>query len=290
MSERENTGQKKEQPSTYFVQDRQNEHELKRLTIQDHLVTTSMGGVLPEQTDPAAFRRVLDVGCGIGGWIIEAAQTYPEMSLIGVDISNRMIDYAREQARVQNVAARVEFLVMDALLMLEFPTGFFDLVNMRLGGSFLRTWEWPKLFSEALRVARSGGVIRFTETEVVHYSNSPAFMQFFEMFQCALYRSGHLFTEESGGIVKHLEQLFIQHGVQQVQTKAHSLQYHAGTAEGQAYIETSRNMFQAIRPFLQKWGCISKDYDAITQQALREMEQPDFHVTWNLLTAWGKKL
>src|SRR4051794_22352854 len=70
-------------PSTYFVQDRKNKKELTRLVIQDQMVTAEMGGVLPEQADPAVFGRVLDVACGIGNWIIEAAKTYPTMSLVG---------------------------------------------------------------------------------------------------------------------------------------------------------------------------------------------------------------
>ena len=73
-----------EQPSTYIVQGCSNEEELTRLQIQDHLVTIGMGGVLPEQPDPARFQRVLDVGCGTGGWLIEAAKTYPTMKLLAL--------------------------------------------------------------------------------------------------------------------------------------------------------------------------------------------------------------
>src|SRR5258708_15848139 len=77
---------KREQPSTYFVQDRSNQEELDRLQIQDHMLTASMGGVLPEQPDPTAFQRVLDVGCGTGDWLIELAKTTPTCpSLVGVD-------------------------------------------------------------------------------------------------------------------------------------------------------------------------------------------------------------
>jgi hypothetical protein len=36
--------------STYFVQDWQNEDELRRLTIQDHKITSLVGGVLPERS------------------------------------------------------------------------------------------------------------------------------------------------------------------------------------------------------------------------------------------------
>src|SRR5690242_226555 len=110
-----------DKPSTYFVQDRKNKKELTRLQVQDQMVTEMMGGVLSEQPDPAVFRRVFDIGCGTGGWLIQVAQTYPEMSLVGIDISERMIEYACSQAKAQKVDDRVSFHVMDALRTLDFP-------------------------------------------------------------------------------------------------------------------------------------------------------------------------
>jgi ubiquinone/menaquinone biosynthesis C-methylase UbiE len=220
---------------------------------------------------------------------MEAAQTYPTMSLVGIDISQRMIEYARIQAEAYQVNDRVEFHVMDALRTLEFPAASFDLVNQRLGVSFLRTWDWPKLLIELLRVARQGGVVRITDSDVVAPSNSPALTRLFEMFQCALYRAGHLFTQDSTGLIDHLARLLDQYGCEQVQTKAHAMEYRAGTPEGEAYSEDLKLMFQTTRPFIQKWNCASQDYDAVYQQALKEMRQPDFHATWNLLTAWGNK-
>ncbi|MBO0797000.1 MAG: methyltransferase domain-containing protein [Ktedonobacteraceae bacterium] len=277
----------KEHPSTYFVQNRDNQDELTRVTVQDHMITASMGGVLPEQPDPAIFRRVLDVGCGTGGWAIEAARQYPEMLLIGIDVSKRMIDYAREQAEAARVSDRVEFHAMDALRILEFPDEFFDLVNMRCGGSFMRTWDWPKLLDEMLRITRSGGIIRDTEPEILHYDTSPALMQFWEMFQCAMFRSGHLFAEDTTGIIAHLPGLLTRHGCEQVQTRDHALEHHAGTEGGEAYYTTMMHGIRTLRPFLDKWGCVNCDYDAMYQQALTEMRQDTFHSTWNLRTAWG---
>src|SRR6266849_1190813 len=103
------TDPRREHPSTYFVQDRSNEEELTRVMIQDQLVTAGMGGVLPEQPDPTIFQRILDVGCGTGGWLIEAAKTYATMSLlVGVDVSERMIAYAQAQAEAQQVSDRVQ--------------------------------------------------------------------------------------------------------------------------------------------------------------------------------------
>jgi len=173
--------QQRDHPSTYVVQDRQNQQELKRLTIQDQLITASMGGVLPEQPDAASFRRVLDVGCATGDWVIEAAKTYPAMSLYGIDISSAMIEHARSQATEQQVADRVEFRIMDALRMLEFPAHFFDLVNLRFGLSWLRTWDWPKLLREMLRVTRPGGVVRLTESDIPQLSKSLMLTKWFEI-------------------------------------------------------------------------------------------------------------
>lgn len=287
MSMSPDGGKERKLPSTYFVQNRENEEELLRLTIQDRMITSLMGGILPEQSDPTIFRRVLDIGCGTGGWIIEAAQSYPGMSLFGIDVSKPIIEYARAQAVAAQVADCVEFALMDALLILEFPDAYFDLVNTRCSGSFMRTWDWPKLLSEMHRVTRRGGVIRLTEPEILHQNTSPALSQLFDMFQCAMYRSGHLFEDDTTGIIAHLPRLLSQHGYESVQVKDHLLEFHAGTEAGQAYYKDMMHAYRTIRPFLQKWGCLSEDYEAIYQQALNEMQQPDFHSTWHLRTVWG---
>lgn len=278
---------KTELASTYFVQEKQSKEELVRLTIQDQMLTRSMGGVLPEQA--TVFQRVLDIGCGSGSWAIEMAQTYPTSSLIGIDISQRMVSYATEQAREHKVSDRVEFRVMDVLQPLDFPGAFFDLVNLRFGVSFMRTWDWLNVLNELLRVTRSGGVIRLTETEIINRSDSSALTQLDEIFLCALFRSGHLFQEETTGITANLVGLLTQYGCQQIQTRAYALEYRAGTPEGQAYYQDIAHAFQTLRPFLQKWGCTPKEYATIYQQALDDIQQSDFRVIWNLLSAWGKK-
>src|SRR6266567_1686958 len=217
---------RREHPSTYFVQDRSNVDELTRVAIQDQIITTGMGGVLPEQPDPTRFQRVLDVGCGTGGWLIETARTYPTMSLlVGVDVNSKMIEYAQAQAESQQVNDRVQFRAMDALRMLEFSADFFDLVNLRFGMSFLRKWDWPKLL----------------------------------------------------------------HGFQDVQTRAHTLEYRAGTALGQGFYEDMSRTYRSALPFYRKWTSVPDNYEEIYQQALSEMQQPDFVATWSLLTAWGIK-
>ena len=282
------TDPRQEHPSTYVVQDRSNQEELTRLQIQDQMITAGMGGVLPEQPDPPVFRRVLDVGCGTGGWLIEAAKTYPAMSLlVGVDVSSRMIEHARTQAEAEKLSDRVQFRTMDALRMLEFPSGYFDLVNQRYGQGYLRTWDWPKLLQEYRRVARPGGVIRITEVDFAVESRSPALNRLNDMCLQALYQAGHYFTAEGNGVISQLARLLHQYGLQNVQTRAYTLEHRAGTPEGQSFYEDARLVYRTTVPFLRKWTHVPDDYETIYQQALREMQQPDFVGRVDLLTAWG---
>src|SRR4051812_44571560 len=167
---------------TYIIaQTRQNKEEFVRLADQDCAITRLMGGVLAEQNNPETLRNVLDIACGPGVWAIEMAQKYPHMSLVGIDANISIIEYARAQAAAYQINDRVKFYAMDALRVLEFPDSSFDLVNLRFVLSFLRTWDWTKLLRQVQRLLRPGGIIRLTDEEVIHQSNSPIAMQFCEM-------------------------------------------------------------------------------------------------------------
>jgi hypothetical protein len=37
------------------------------------------------------------------------------------------------------------------------------------------------------------------------------------------------------------------------------------------------------------WGCATEEYDTVCEQALLEMQQPDFRAILELLTAWSIK-
>jgi ubiquinone/menaquinone biosynthesis C-methylase UbiE len=279
---------RRERSSAYFVQEQENREEFQRLHIQDQMLTVGMGGVLPELAHPTRLRRVLDVGCGTGHWLIETANAYPDIELlVGVDVNRHLISYARAQAREHQVSDRVQFQTMDALCMLEFPNEFFDLVNQRLGESWLRIWEWGKLLSEYRRITRHNSVVRITEADLCVKSNSSALSCLSKMAAAAFYQSGHLFTPKSRSVLDELEPLLDRFALQQVQTRTHRLQYHAGTPEWRAFSEDMRLGFQIIQPFLRQWGRIPENYGEIYQQAMRDIEQPGFVGQMELLTVWG---
>ena len=277
-----------ELPSTYVVLDRPNEEELIRLTIQDRSITTLMGGVLTEQPDVSAFHDVLDIACGPGGWVIQAAQDYPTMSLVGIDISKQMITHANKRAEQHQVTDQVKFRVMDALHKLDFPAASFDLVNLRFASSFVRTWEWRQVITEMLRVTRPDGVIRITDTENRGQCSSPALIQFWVWLERAMTSAGYYFEDKKVTLTGHILTLLEQFRCSQIQIQPIDLKYRAGTPEWQEFYDTTRYTFRTLRSFLQRRGYLPKDYDAICQQALNEIKQPDFYTTWSFLTIWCK--
>ena len=280
--------ERREHPSTYFLEDRSKKEDLTRLQIQDQMLTSAMGGIFPEQPDPMHFRHVLDVGCGTGGWLLAAAQTYPHLCrLEGVDISGKMMEYARRQAAAQQVEDRVQFHVMDALRMLEFPTGSFDLVNQRSGQSYLRTWDWRKLLQEYRRVVRPGGVIRISEGEWGGETNSPALAQLFDLLLLAFYQAGHSFSLKREGVTEALEHLLRQHGCVHVQSRTIHLEYRAGTPQGDLFREDMALTFKLITPFLRKWASVPDEYEQLYNQALEQMLAPDFVARGTMMTVWG---
>ena len=284
--------QRNEDRSTFFLRNKWNKGESLRAQREDQMLTRAMGGPLAEQVDANVFAHALHIACGSGDWTIEAARRYLRMSLVGIDNNPRILDYARANAAAAHVAERVRFQVMDVLRPLDFPTASFDLVNLRLGVTFIRTWEWPQLIAELVRVTRPGGIIRITEPQIVHQNKGPisisAMAKLHTTLTCALYHSGHLFKEDTTGITAHLTPLLTRFGCQDVQTKEYALEVRAETPEWRDYYDNALNVIPGSRAFLVKWGRFQEDFDALYQQAVEEMLKPGFHVSWNFLTVWGK--
>jgi ubiquinone/menaquinone biosynthesis C-methylase UbiE len=277
----------REHPSTYIVADRSNLDELTRLSVQDKMITTGMGSVLPELADQGLLRRVLDVGCGTGGWLMETARTYPTIEkLVGVDVSGKMIEHARAQAESLGQGSRVRFRTMDALRAVDFPASSFDLVNQRFGMSWLRTWDWTKILVEYRRVCRPGGIIRIVET-VNFATSSPAQRALATLALRAGHRAGHFFAPDYNGLANELLRFMPMHGIHNVQARTHSLVYRAGTEAGQCFYEDMARFYRVALPFFQKWTHVPGNYEEMYQQALIEMQQPDFVATMTLLTMWG---
>lgn len=275
--------------NTYVI-DVENAAELARLIYQDRLTTKSMGGLLAEQSEPSAIHDILDIACGPGGWALEVADTYRHMQVVGIDISESMIEYARALAKAQKLK-NIEFRVMNALKPLVFPNDSFDLVNARFIFAFMPPGAWPMLIQECLRVCRPGGIIRMTEAETP-ISNAPAYEKMVEMFTLALKRAGQSLSPDGrhGGITTMLERFLRDGGCENVLGKAHILNFSAGIEAHSDWYHNYMVIFQLVQPFFIKMGVTTREeLDQVYPQMLREMQAESFCAIQFFLTAWGKK-
>src|SRR2546422_3325444 len=217
----------------YFM-DPESGAEMARLLEQDRLFTRSMGGLFSELPDLAKINHILDVACGPGGWALEVAYTHPRKKVVGIDISQTMIQYASVQAQVQGLD-NASFKIMDIQQPLEFPDNSFDLVNARLTGWFPPDL-WPRLVGEYARITRPGGVIRLTEPEVV-ISTTPASEKVWSLFCQAFKRAGQSFSPDGRllCVVPKLARFLRDAGCVNVQTKPHLIDYSAGTEANAAF-------------------------------------------------------
>jgi ubiquinone/menaquinone biosynthesis C-methylase UbiE len=273
-----------------YVLDAESAAEMARLMRQDVLLTRGMGGAFPEQGEEALadVQRVLDLACGPGGWPLEVAYTYSDMEVVGVDISARMIAYARAQANAQQ-RTNVRFEIMNILQPLAFAEDSFDLVNARLVNGFVKKEMWPVLLREALRVLRPGGMLRLTEAEA-SMSNKPSFEKAFGALMQVLARAGMSFSPSGNyhGLIQMLPSLLRQAGVSLIRTRAHFLEFSYGTEAHESFCFDFQSAFSQITPMIEKLGIMDTDeWLTLSSRALAEMLQEDFCAAWTLLTAWG---
>lgn len=97
--------------------------------------------------------RVLEIGAGPGFIAIEIVKLLPQVQVVGLDLSETMIDIATANAREHGVSERVLFREGDASKM-PFGDTSFDFV---ISSGSLHHWEEPsRIFQEIYRVLRPG--------------------------------------------------------------------------------------------------------------------------------------
>ncbi|MGH7692734.1 MAG: class I SAM-dependent methyltransferase [Candidatus Dormibacteria bacterium] len=101
--------------------------------------------------------RVLDVATGTGNVALAAAPQVAEV--VGLDITSRMLEQAREQAALREVR-NVTFVRGDAEL-LPFPAASFDRVLVRSAPHHFK--QLVRALAEAYRVLRAGGVFAVSD-------------------------------------------------------------------------------------------------------------------------------
>ena len=140
--------------------------DLKYLDMQAYIGVTKHNGGF-EATDQLMSlchieeaREVLNVGCGIGVGPTYIAKRYG-CHVVGVDISEKMIEWSRQRASEERVEDRVEFRVAN-VLDLPFEADRFDVVYCESVLAFVD--DKPQAIRECMRVTKSGGYVGLNET------------------------------------------------------------------------------------------------------------------------------
>jgi len=102
---------------------------------------------------------VLDIGCGGGAGCFLFCKAYG-CNVVGIDLSERKIASAREQAKDEGLGGKAGFLVSDAEA-LPFPDAFFDIVVSECAFSILP--DKMQAAGEICRVLRPKGRMVFTD-------------------------------------------------------------------------------------------------------------------------------
>ncbi len=104
---------------------------------------------------PTHGKRILDIGCGIGGPAFEMAQTHGA-KVVGIDLEAPLIARARSAAKDLGLEEQCSFLTVEAG-PLQFPDSSFDIVIS--SGALTQTKEKRDVLEDVYRILRPGGYV-----------------------------------------------------------------------------------------------------------------------------------
>jgi len=99
---------------------------------------------------------LVDLGCGSGNLIIQIAESFPDLNLIGIDISSEILEFAKKQALDRGLGKKIEFKIGN-VEKLPFSNESIDFIISTFS---LHHWVNPlKGFNEIHRVLKRDGTL-----------------------------------------------------------------------------------------------------------------------------------
>jgi ubiquinone/menaquinone biosynthesis C-methylase UbiE len=265
--------------------------EMARLIALDRFTTRAMGGPLAGLPELPTDAQVLDLACGPGGWVLDTAFERRDIEVAGVDISQHMIAYANARALSQGLS-NVSFGLMNILEPLDFSDNSFDLVNGRLLVAVLHRDAWPGVLQECVRILKPGGILRITDTDFFALTNSPAAERICEISYQATRMLNYGFSPNGRtfGMTPMLSYLLRKAGCQNIQSRAHVIDFSAGTDAWADFYHNFEVMYTLGKSISVNLGLTTQEeMESLHAQWLNEMNREDFCGVWYFLSVWGTK-
>lgn len=100
--------------------------------------------------------KVLDIGCGPGEWSFAMAKTNPGIKVIGIDINQYFLDFARQYANKNNIHNVTFHKISYEQLLDSFPPASFDVI---LCNSVLMYLDEEKALDIISRLLKDRGIL-----------------------------------------------------------------------------------------------------------------------------------
>jgi hypothetical protein len=69
--------------------------------------------------------------------------------------------------------------------------------------------------------------------------------------------------------------------------REYPFQLRVGTHQHDLFTKDVAHIYRTTLPFLKKWALVPDNYNEIYQQALSDLQSPDFDGSWTILTVSG---
>ncbi|KAH9939809.1 hypothetical protein B0H21DRAFT_31146 [Amylocystis lapponica] len=108
--------------------------------------------------------RILDVGCGTGTWILDAARQWKNSHFVGLDIVPLHPDLL--QVGSADLASRITWVQANFLDGLPFSNDEFDMVRVAWIARAVPEDKWDALFEELVRIMKPGAAFELLEEDL----------------------------------------------------------------------------------------------------------------------------
>lgn len=261
--------------STYLLADQAS--ELERLQLQSRVWEPAGRRLLAEIGDGRG-RRVVDVGCGVLGWLrLLSEWVGPDGEVVGTDVDPAMLAAAGRFVTAESLGNVT--LVADDLFATQLEPASFDLVHARFELTPLGRCEEQVAIYD--RLARPGGTVVLEDPDWGTWHFNPPAPACEELIAVIRRAFGQWGDPDAGR--RHLELLRGEGVDGHVRAEVLAL------SPGHPYLRLPLQMATALTPKLQAFTG-AEELGRLMTEAEAELVQPHrWGTTFTLLQTWGQR-